>query len=425
MIFSIIVVKSNSGMETAPLVSKEEVLKGIEFLKKEYEYFNDENVRLELEDEDDPQSPENVLVHYPGDDDSDYINYSFDEFGYLIAELENLKIINKGRFKTTYKSYQVAWTQSEEIQYQILNEHDFEHTFSLGTLTVEVGLDILRFVLMKYKSFHKEFGTFHHSYPLIVINYEDKREQLLLKEEDNLISSYLFEISDSTGFDISLGKLKIFDEDLEETIWNWEPESEGKTPFKLKPLIPANEGTHLFVAALQVNDPTLKFLNFYKIIEYFAPTIVATDGYNLMASKLDNPKALDPDKEFIESIFKLVSTVNEQRKDAELPKHVLRSIDIVDSIGLLPSWVTKRVKGIVKHQGEIDYDMPKEHFAASINIIASILYSTRNWVVHAKSNYELSGNECPSDDLDQLNIFMREVTAKLIRWYNKLPKHQK
>ena len=46
-------------------------------------------------------------------------------------------------------------------------------------------------------------------------------------------------------------------------------------------------------------------------------------------------------------------------------------------------------------------------------------------VVHAKSNFETTGNECDIADISTLNIFMKEACSQTIRWYNRQPKHFK
>lgn len=281
---------------------------------------------------------------------------------------------------------------------------------------------------MKLGAYHEEYGTFHHHYPVIQIEYHDKRNRLSVEDENKLILSYLFEISDSTGYNISLGKFRIPNKELEakieEIIEKDDDTEEGKAVIKLKPLIHFNEGMELFISALQVNDESLKFLNFYKIIEYFGPIIIRLEGNSLLVTKLDNPKALSPDRQYIDSIFDLVNSVKENQKDSELGRSVLKHVDILDSINLLPERIINHSKAIAKVQ-ELNYETPKEKLSIIISVISTALYSTRNWVVHAKSNYELTGNEFRKDEMEQLNIFMKQITARLIRWYDKLPNHQK
>lgn len=58
-------------------------------------------------------------------------------------------------------------------------------------------------------------------------------------------------------------------------------------------------------------------------------------------------------------------------------------------------------------------------------MVGKIIYATRNKVVHAKSNYEMTGNECNNADLETLNGFMKEACSQSIRWYNRQPQHLK
>lgn len=53
--------------------------------------------------------------------------------------------------------------------------------------------------------------------------------------------------------------------------------------------------------------------------------------------------------------------------------------------------------------------------------IGSILYATRNSIVHAKSNYNATGKECIIEDLDQLNSFMAALCKCLIIWNGRQP----
>lgn len=51
--------------------------------------------------------------------------------------------------------------------------------------------------------------------------------------------------------------------------------------------------------------------------------------------------------------------------------------------------------------------------------IAGILYATRNSIVHAKSNYTVTGKECHEEDLDQLNEFMAKLCECLFVWNSR------
>ena len=57
--------------------------------------------------------------------------------------------------------------------------------------------------------------------------------------------------------------------------------------------------------------------------------------------------------------------------------------------------------------------------------IAGILYATRNSIVHAKSNYSVTGKECLEDDFEQLNIFMARLCECLFVWNGRQSKEFK
>jgi hypothetical protein len=406
-------------MEEEIEIPQEHIDKGIAFIQAEYKYFTEKKLYIE-----EVEGVKEVVIEYPGDD---AVGLSYEAFDSLAYELQNFKLINNGRFHTTWCTYQIINFETEDIQYYLLSQSNFSTEFELGIIRILSESDILRFASMKLGVFHEDYGTFHQHYPVIEIQYEDKRNKLSLDQENELILSYLFEIGDTTGYNISISKFIIPKKEIRELIEQTNglaSPAEDNSNFKLKPLINYNEGMELYVSALQINDESLRFLNFYKIMEYFAPIIIRMEGNSLLVSKLDNPKALSPDRKFVDSIFDLVNSVNENQRDSELAKSVLRKIDFIDCFSLLPERVAKHALGQAKLKN-LNYNTLEDKVSIIINVVATALYSTRNKVVHAKSNYVSTGTEFNNDELEQLNIFMRQATAKLIRWYNKLPKHQR
>lgn len=94
--------------------------------------------------------------------------------------------------------------------------------------------------------------------------------------------------------------------------------------------------------------------------------------------------------------------------------------DIIKLYEFLPGWVRKRCpKEMKSRKQQPGIDIPVEKERAIKNKVAAILYATRNSIVHAKANYETTGDECPKEDLFQLNIFMRKFCKDLIFWKEK------
>jgi hypothetical protein len=190
-------------------------------------------------------------------------------------------------------------------------------------------------------------------------------------------------------------------------------------------LEPCNEGMKLFVSAVQINDPELKFLNFYKVLEHFAPVAINIEANELMRKKLDVPKAIFEDGDYIRSIFELATSMKDRFNDEDLIKAAF--FTCIDFIGLhcdLPDSIMKKIR---KHTGgqKLKYTTEKQIVTTSTNIVAKIINKTRNKVVHAKSNFTVSGEEIDLSEFEQLNLFMRNAASQAIRWYSRQPNHLK
>ncbi|MFT6906767.1 MAG: hypothetical protein ACJAS1_003437, partial [Oleiphilaceae bacterium] len=73
-----------------------------------------------------------------------------------------------------------------------------------------------------------------------------------------------------------------------------------------------------------------------------------------------------------------------------------------------------------------DYSVDPQKITTASNMAAKIIYKTRNNVVHAKSNFDKAGDEIASEEeFVELNTFMKEACSQSIRWYSRLPEHQK
>jgi hypothetical protein len=171
----------------------------------------------------------------------------------------------------------------------------------------------------------------------------------------------------------------------------------------------------LYLAASQITEPELKLLSYYKVLEYFAPIVMALDSNEAMRKKLDSPSTLKPDANFLKSIFELARSLEQRRKDKEMIRLVLETcMDFVDVANLLP-------KPLAKELSHDDKKGQSEH----IRFVSEALVATRNQVAHAKSNYEPQGNEVSEEYLPQLNEFVQAAAVRTIRWYNRLPVHLK
>jgi hypothetical protein len=182
-----------------------------------------------------------------------------------------------------------------------------------------------------------------------------------------------------------------------------------------------NPAMELFINANQAISPDLKYLTYYKIFEYFAPFYSRIDAFEAMRKKLDSSNANSLNGDFIESIFELAKNYEKSIRDKELIKSLIdNTFDLVDIYYSIPISIRQKV-----NVEKLEYNTKKEVKDRVINHLGNVVYTTRNRIVHAKSNFEPTGIECNDEDLEQLNEFMHMACYSKIKWHNRLPKHLK
>lgn len=402
----------------------EKIKKTLDFIMSEYVEFADYADELEIKNEDleglidcEYELP---AFSFPGEHDK--IEISVEEFLEIADEIPTIEIIRNSVVKTQKRRYYIVEPTDSNQQYVIRNFHNLkvaindEMSIDLVSENFIVGLAATK--TGEYDSDY--FGTVT-PYDAIEIKYTNPSKALSAKEEEEFVMSYIFEIADSTGIALNFSEIRnpVYDyEDLEE-------EAEVNHINKLRDIESYNEGMRLFVSAIQIQENELKFLNFYKILEHFAPIAVNIEANELMRKKLDAPKSSFENGDYIKSIFDLAKSMRDKFNDEDLIKSTL--LNCFDFIGLFDS-LPDSIKAKVKKQiGEpkIDYSIDSQKLTTATNMVGKIIYSTRNKVVHAKSNYSTTGNECKSDELHILNEFMKEACSQTIRWYNRQPQHFK
>ena len=144
-----------------------------------------------------------------------------------------------------------------------------------------------------------------------------------------------------------------------------------------------------------------------------------------MRKKLDAPKSSFENGDFIRSIFELANSMRDRFNDEDLIKASFNScIDIVGLFDKLPESIKKKIKRHIEAP-ELTYSTDRQKIITSSNIASKIIYKTRNKVVHAKSNFNLTGEEIDSTEFNQLNVFMKDASSQAIRWYTRQPNHLK
>ena len=256
---------------------------------------------------------------------------------------------------------------------------------------------------------YSKFRGVVSSYLAVEADFSKFRGERTEEHERNIIDSYLFELAASHDAVFSKGML-IYPE-YEDPWW-----TERIPEIKLRPLEGTNEGVRLFLAASQVQDTELQYFSFYKVLEHFGPTVLNLEAYESLRKKLDSPSALAPDGKFVRELLQLSKSFDQRKNERDLIKGVLtKGVDLIGLSSMVPESFRKAVS----------YNSPPRDLDAYSRDLAEHICATRNQVAHTKASYSPHGTECPPADLQQFTKFLRAAAAEVIRWYNRLPDHQK
>ncbi|WP_296317600.1 hypothetical protein [Winogradskyella sp. UBA3174] len=381
--------------------------------------YSEERIEEIITEEEDIEA---IYFNFPGEEE--YVEIEPLELINLFDEIKSIEIISNGYIKTNLRRFYIVSLTDSEDEYVLNTFHEVGSSstngikISLLEQSFIVGLSAIK--LGEYDS-DGYWGT-ASQYLVIEIEYESKDKVLDKEKELEIINSYIFEVADSTGFSLSLSEIRNPVNDY----YDYEADMQDEnSSHSLRELEPFNEGMNLFISAVQIKDPELKFLNFYKVLEHFSPIAVNIEANELMRKKLDAPRSLFEDGDYIRSIFELANSMRDRFNDEDLIKASFNTcFDIVGLFDKLPESIKKKIK---KHIGasELTYSTDKQKITTSSNIASKIIYKTRNKVVHAKSNFNLTGEEIDSPEFDQLNEFMKEASSQAIRWYSRQPNHLK
>lgn len=385
-------------------ISKEE----IELIKKGFQILETDYKIKPLEDEIDEDLE---FVYFPFPREETEIEVETDNLLIYLSEIESLKIHDYNKVTTDIITQRVI-TASElgPIFYLGFLQSTTKDGISLQIVTEPILIGIAATKKDEYSKYHPPCS----SHVAVEVMYPNKESRLSDEDEEKLIKSYFFELSHTykIGFNFStFHHPDEFDEDeFNQEISNLPDATEDYNP-----------AMDLFIQANQAISDDLKYLTYYKIFEYFAPFYSKIDAFEAMRKKLDSSNATSLNAEFIASIFDLTKNYEKSIRDKELVKSLIdNTFDLVDIYDDLPLSIRNGA-----NVEKLEYKSKKDIKDRVINHLGNVLYSTRNGIVHAKSNFESTGIECPEEVLEQLNIFMHKACYSTIKWYNRLPKHLK
>lgn len=386
------------------------VTEAIAFLMSHSELFEYES--FELSEDELPEQVANLVesgkltVSFFGDDES--FELTVGDFLKLVSECSTLEQCENGLLRTSFSAIQKIAPTNEPSHKCVYQNEDLGLAQSNITFRITNRSFIAGFHAIQVGAFHEDFASPVSDHLVVEVTFHDaaiKRSEL---EDRALIESYLFELAASHNIVFTKQDFLGYGE----PDWDFDQDFQ----YKLRPLEKGNDGMQLYLTAAAIEDPELKFLSMFKVLEWLSPTVANIGAADAMRKKLDNADALNPTGKFIREIFELAKEFDARRNDRDQIRAVLlEATDLVHLCQLLPVFLRR----------------PLSHGSSFAEIekvakdVSECLCATRNQVAHAKSNYTARGTECPVDELPSLNDFLGNAAVQAIRWFNRLPEHRR
>lgn len=358
---------------------------------------------------------ENIFIDFPGEWDVANSYYSVDDFLRYTDNLKNIQVID---------NHSVV---SGNIRQTIISVNEYYYEHLVPSLKFETDIYSLEFVNNPFligiiasrdEIYNEEFGIFPCSnYMAVEITY--KKEKVCEGSDIEFIKKCLYHIASKYGVPISIGEFWTWDDITEE-------ENDNHLTIHDSELLPYCKAMDYYVEGLSIEKQDIKYLHLYKIIEYFSPIVSKKTSYEQLNQRLDALQVVDRDSEYLESIFTLTKQYEVSLKDKELANTVLNEcIDITSIFSFLPDKLKKNISKNCQFEVRNIRSLNSAKVEVVKKEIAGVLYATRNSIVHAKSNYSVTGKECLEDDFEQLNIFMARLCECLFVWNGRQSKEFK
>ena len=233
----------------------------------------------------------------------------------------------------------------------------------------------------------------------------------------SLVEAYMFELSSNLRIDLA--------RTVYPDIQARDPDQDGQDLTQLerrfRPLLVGRglfEVLRIYNSAAASSEPEIQILFFTKVFEYVSQTVVKEESNQAIRAKLLSPRALEPDSDFISELQALVEKQRTFQKDKEAIKLTACACCEASELAKLAPSFLEELKCISITS------KPKEKIEA-LRKLGSVLYATRNSIVHAKANYEPTGEECPEGELPQFVQCLKLAAQQVIRWYHTRPENMR
>lgn len=337
----------------------------------------------------------------------DIQNFSYDEFSARCGLYTQYNIRIDGYFNGIDAKYFYEEFQSDGLKVSLVED------------PVLIGLRNI-----KESIYDSDCWSPFVEYVALEFVYDNEQSKLSINEEMNMVQRILFSLNSRYSKTFILTKLP--DHNPIDDSYDEEIESDGITDeviaIAINELPQFTPMLQMYINAKEVKEASLRFLMFYKILEYISPFVAKKLIYEKLNQKLDRMSVCERNSNYLDSLIELTRAYDNSMKDGELAKLVLdECADLVELQSLIPQSIKKRMIADSKFGKNVrwTYENIKGYEDKMKMTLANILYSTRNSIVHAKSNYGMTGFECQAQDMPLLDEMLQSLCYTIVYWKDR------
>lgn len=337
--------------------------------------------------------------------------YNLSEILSMVNEAKGGKLINN--FKLICERTALIRITTSHFNFidSSFSEMDLETEININDnwykVDIEHGMNSFNLQLTMQDMYNKYVPPITEEDTYIRITSESPVDEKVL---DTIFNSYFFELKSTLDFEIYI-------DPWEYHVWWDEDEEIDNEGIKLRPLIEGRgiqELLEIYKSAFNTTHPEQQILAFSRVIEYVSQTVIRKDLFEKTISKLSSSRALSPDASYILELGKIFDEHRNLRNDYLAFKITIDTCcDVFELVSFAPIYLKKTNK-INLHSKEDNQKKALEEIASSIS-------STRNMFAHAKTNYDLKGDECPKEYLQEFSKFMDIISQQIIKWFSRQP----
>lgn len=386
----------------------------LKYLEEKYEIEN----RMDYISEDDmPDMIEDEEVEIDFPDDFDVAAYNYESFLDYMSDIETLQEVDKTTVRTSHIRQTVidskynGWSQFDEK----ITSYQFDGNFF--TVSVVKNPFLIGVMNVKNGNYDDNYGIGPCSFYLALeLKYltEQRLEEI---EEKILFEQITFYLTKEFGVAINIVEVQDVDSIVEDDFYD-EDDTDSIKRVKVSDLMVFNPMMNLYRQALATENYEIKFLQYYKIIEYISPVVAKLTAYDKLNMRLDLMATTTRDYKYLDSLFSIARKYDTDIKDDYLCISVIQNcVDVIPLWKYIPERLKKQMKKTLEIKSkEIDDNLNDEQLSGLQKQIAKMLYATRNSIVHAKSNYESNGYELTVNELKDCNKMMDIISMSVIQW---------